>query len=163
MKTILRFTTIVMTVGLALLLAACGGGNTGGNTGGTTGGGTSATTLELGSDGESLLFDKTELSAPAGSAVTVRFQNNSAAQQHNWVLVNGDGSVADTVSEAGLTAGPDAGYLAAGDANVLANTPLANGGETVEVSFTAPSAGTYTYVCTVPGHSTLMRGTFTSQ
>ncbi|NJM07526.1 auracyanin [Candidatus Gracilibacteria bacterium] len=163
MKTMFRFVTIAMMLVLALVLAACGGNNAGGTSSGGTTGDASATTLELGSDGEQLVYDKTELSAPAGSAVTVRFQNNSAAQQHNWVLVNGDGTVADTVSEAGLTAGPDAGYLAAGDANVLANTPLANGGETVEVSFTAPPAGTYIYVCTVPGHSVLMRGTFTSQ
>jgi azurin len=162
MKTILRLTTFALTVGLAFLLAACGG-NSGGNAGGNAGGGAAATTIDIGSDGENLAFDKTELSAPAGSAVTLRLQNNSAAQQHNWVLVNGDGSVADTVAEAGLTAGPDAGYIAAGDANILANTPLANGGETVEFTFTAPPAGTYTYVCTVPGHAALMRGTFTSQ
>ena len=40
----------------------------------------------------------------------------------------------------------------AGD-KILASTGLAGAGETVEVTFKAPTApGTYTYICTFPGH-----------
>jgi azurin len=36
---------------------------------------------------------------------------------------------------------------------VLASTKMAGGGETVEVTFTAPKEpGEYLYICTFPGH-----------
>jgi plastocyanin len=38
-------------------------------------------------------------------------------------------------------------------AKILAATPLAGAGETVEVTFTAPATpGSYPYVCTFPAH-----------
>jgi azurin len=38
-------------------------------------------------------------------------------------------------------------------ASVLASTPLAGPGETVEVTFKAPTAaGEYTFLCSFPGH-----------
>jgi azurin len=111
--------------------------------------------------GEQLAFDKTALSASAGQQVTVKFTDTSAAQQHNWVLVKGGDDVAQKVATEGLTAGADKNYLPTDPANIIANTPLANAGATVEVSFPAPPAGTYTFLCTVPGHYPLMQGTLT--
>ena len=47
-------------------------------------------------------------------------------------------------------------------AQVIAHTTLAGAGETVEVTFKVPAAGTYTYLCTFPGHFQAgMRGTLT--
>jgi len=165
MKTNLRMLTLAVLLGLALVLTACGGGATGGATGGASGGTAAATTLDIGADGENLAFDKTTLTATAtataGQPVTVKFKNNSAVQQHNWVLVNGGEAVAKPINEGGLTAGVAADYLPADQANVLAHVKVLNGGETGEVSFTAPAAGTYTYICTVPGHFPLMQGTMT--
>jgi azurin len=45
---------------------------------------------------------------------------------------------------------------------VLANTTLAGGGETVKVTFTAPTEpGEYTYICSFPGHYMAgMKGVF---
>ena len=44
---------------------------------------------------------------------------------------------------------------------ILAYTPLAGAGETVEVTFTAPAKpGSYPYLCTFPGHFAMgMKGT----
>ena len=46
---------------------------------------------------------------------------------------------------------------------MLANTALAGAGESVEITFKAPAKpGTYTFVCSFPGHFALgMRGTLT--
>ena len=46
---------------------------------------------------------------------------------------------------------------------IIAHTKLAGGGETVEVTFTAPAkAGKYDYLCTFPGHFAAgMKGTLT--
>jgi azurin len=161
----LRMLTLAVVLGVSLLLSACGNNGGGGAaSGGAAGGGTAggnAATIDIGSDGENLAFDKTTLTATAGQQVTLNFKNNSSAQQHNWVLVKGGEDVAAAVASAGLTAGPEANYLPSDQSQVHAATPLANGGETQSVSFTAPEAGTYEYICTVPGHYPLMRGSMT--
>lgn len=165
MKMNLRTLTLVVLLGVSLMLSACGGGGgTSSSSGGASSGGSAAAgpvTLDLGSDGENLAFDKTELSVSAGQQVTVNFKNNSAAQQHNWVLIKGGDAEAKVVADAGLTAGADKDYLPADTTNILAHTKLSNGGETVSVTFTAPAAGTYQYICTAPGHYPLMVGTLT--
>lgn len=161
MKMSMRGIGVVVLLGLTLLLAACGGGggNAGGTTGGTAAGG--AATLDVQAPGEDLAFDPATLTVSAGQEVTINFANGSAVQQHNLVLVNGGESVAAQIAADGITAGPGANYLPADQSNIIATTALANAGETVSVSFTAPAAGTYLYICTVPGHYPLMQGTLT--
>lgn len=157
MKITLRMMALAVLTVMAMVLAACGGG---GSSGGSTGGGSGSgpVTIEIGSKGEELAFDKTELTVSAGQTVTIRFKNNSAVQQHNWILVKGGETEAAAIANAGLSAGPAANYLPADKSNIIAESPLANGNETVEVTFTAPAAGTYLYICTVPGHYPLMQG-----
>lgn len=162
----LRMLTVAVVLGIALVLTACGGGGGAASGGGATsgsGGAAAGATIDIAAAGENLAFDKTTLTATAGQQVTVNFQNTSAAQQHNWVLVSGGEDVASAVANAGLTAGPEANYLPADQSQVIGATPLANGGETTSITFTAPAAGTYLYICTVPGHYPLMQGTMTVQ
>lgn len=157
MKITLRTMALAVLTAMAMVLAACGGG---GSSGGSTGGGSGSgpVTIDIGSKGEELAFDKTELTVSAGQTVTIRFKNNSAVQQHNWILVKGGEAEAANIANAGLSAGPAANYLPADKSNIIAETPLANANETVEVTFTAPAAGTYLFICTVPGHYPLMQG-----
>jgi azurin len=159
MKTSLRMFMAIVVLGVSLLLAACGGG------GATTGGGgaaaTGPTTIEIAADGENLAFDKTTLSATAGQEVTLTFNNTSAFQQHNWVLVEGGESAAAEIAAEGISAGLAADYLPTDDPNVLAHTTVLEGGESETITFTAPAAGSYLYICTVPGHYPLMQGTLT--
>ena len=114
--------------------------------------------LEVGSvNGDELLFDKDFLSAPAGSNVTLTFTNGSDTQQHNWALV--ENGTKDAVATAGI------GYsysdwVPTDDNRVFANAKLINPGESDIVNFTAPSSGTYQFVCTFPGHNMTMHGTF---
>jgi azurin len=138
-----------------LLLSACGGG------GGSTAGGT--TNLNLATDGELLVFKPAALTAAAGSQVSVTFQDASTSQQHNWVLVKGGDDVAAKVDEAGATAGAAKGYIP-DDPNIISNVKLLNGGESGTATFTAPAAGTYTFLCTFPGHyGAGMKGTLTTK
>jgi azurin len=143
-----------------LLLSACGGGGGGGNTGGGGAEGPPAVNLNATAQ-DALKFEPATLAAGPGSQVTVKVKN-AGALQHNWVLVKGDAAAADQVATAGITAGPAAGYLPT-DPNIIANSKLLNGGQEEDVKFTAPAAGTYTYVCTFPGHAATMKGTFTVQ
>ncbi|MBO9311910.1 MAG: auracyanin [Chloroflexus sp.] len=157
MKMWSRMLALVVLTVMALALAACGGG--GSSSGGSAGGaGSGPIVIEIASKGEELVFDKTELRVSAGQVVTIRFKNTSAVQQHNWILIKGGDAEAAAIANAGLTAGPAANYLPADKSNIIAESPLANGNETVEVTFTAPAPGTYLYICTVPGHYPLMQG-----
>jgi len=156
MKIWSRTLALVVLTAIAVALTACGGGSSGGGSAG--GAGSGPIVIEIASKGEELFFDKTELRVSAGQVVTLRFKNTSAVQQHNWILIKGGDAEAAAIANAGLTAGPAANYLPADKSNIIAESPLANGNETVEVTFTAPAPGTYLYICTVPGHYPLMQG-----
>lgn len=80
---------------------------------------------------------------------------------HNWVLVASNDL--DAVVAEGIRAGFDNGYLKPDDTRVLAATELIGGGESTTITFSLDRldpGGRYEYVCTFPGHSTLMRGEF---
>ena len=115
--------------------------------------------IQIGSVGETMAFDKTALTVPAGAEVHLVLKNNgtSALLPHNWALVM-PGTEAAVALE-GLQK-LDAGYVVP-SASVLAYTPLAKHGETSEVTFKAPAPGKYPYICTVPGHYVMMKGVLT--
>lgn len=114
--------------------------------------------FEIASAGEKLEFDKVSLTATAGVEVLLKFTNTSGAQQHNWVLVQA--GTKDDVATAGTLAGPGDGWIPLGDERIIAHTDLLDGGTSADVSFTAPVAGTYQFVCTFPGHNPTMFGDF---
>ncbi|CDM39158.1 azurin [Ectopseudomonas oleovorans] len=81
------------------------------------------------------------------------------AMGHNWVL----SKTADMpgVATDGISAGPDASYLKAGDERVIAYTDLIGGGESTSVTFDVSklAAGEdYSFFCSFPGHYSLMKG-----
>ncbi len=142
----------VLLVG-AFVLAACGGASDGAASGGG---------LTVGSDGENLAYAPVSLTAKAGEKVSLVFKNNSTALQHNFVLVNGGEDVANAVNDAGSEAGEAAGYVPADKANIIVSSALLAPGASETLEFTAPAAGTYTYVCTYPAHlGGGMKGTLT--
>lgn len=82
------------------------------------------------------------------------------AMGHNWVL----GKTADVqaIATDGIAAGLPQNYVKAGDARVVAHTKVVGGGESDSVSFSPAklaAADSYTYFCSFPGHSSLMKGT----
>jgi azurin len=111
--------------------------------------------------GETMAYNVTSFNVKAGQKVHVTLKNNGTtpAMVHNFVLVKA--GTEESVAQAGAAAGEAAGYVKAGDANVLASSPLAKPGQTIDFSFTAPAAGTYPYICTFPGHYQTMKGTLT--
>ena len=155
--------TLGLAGGLALsggVLAACGGGEPT-QAPPANGGAGQEVQLEIGSKGEELLYDKDTLSAPAGSKISLTLKNNSTALLHNWVLIKPGTN--DQVANDGLAAGEAKGYLKENDPNVIAHTKMVPAGQTDTITFDAPAAGAYPYICTFPGHHVLMKGTLTIQ
>jgi len=116
--------------------------------------------------GDSIAFSTNALSVPSScSEVTVTLTHTgklpAAAMGHNWVLLPTD--AIEAISMAGMNAGPEANYLP-DDERIVAATKIIGGGESASVAFSldALEDGTsYTYVCTFPGHWSVMRGSFT--
>jgi azurin len=118
--------------------------------------------LQLATVANTMAFDKTKLSVPAGAEVHLTLKNNAtmATLPHNWVLVK-PGTEA-SVAAAGLKLGEPAGFFDVRDHDALAHSPMAKPGETTEVTFTAPTdPGDYPYICTYPGHYMMMKGVLT--
>ena len=117
--------------------------------------------LTISTQGNQLLFTQSELQVSAGDKVLLTFTNDPAALQHNWVLVKGGDAVAQQVSDAVLAAGLENGLLPADQSAILAHSPLLDSGAQATITFTAPTVpGTYTYLCTFPGHYIVgMKGT----
>ncbi len=105
------------------------------------------------------LFEPSTIAAKPGEQIHLRLKSTSvtmakmpkAAMAHNFVLLKA-GVDAMQFAMSGMATGFAGEYLPADKANVIAFTPLAGMGETVDVSFKAPAAGTYPYICSFPGH-----------
>lgn len=112
--------------------------------------------------GDYLLLES--ISAEPGEEIRVVLTSESdlpaTAMAHNFVLLTLSADVEAFVNAASQAKDND--YIPADMSDqIIAHTELAGGGETVEVTFTAPEkVGKYEYVCTFPGHYAAgMRGT----
>ena len=80
---------------------------------------------------------------------------------HDWVLARS--SDVGALASAGIAAGYEKGYLPPGDKRVIAATKIVGGGETTTITFSTANltAGSdYSFFCSYPGHSSMMRGRF---
>lgn len=116
---------------------------------------------------DAMQFNKPALAVPASCKqfkLTLKHVGKlpKAAMGHNWVLAK-TADMAGVASD-GIAAGLPNDYLKPGDARVIAATKIIGGGESASVSFDVAKlkAGeAYSYFCSFPGHSALMKGTLT--
>jgi len=115
---------------------------------------------------DAMQFDKKEI-AVAGDCteveVTLKHTGKLPAQAmgHNWVLTKT--SDVSAVATDGIAAGFANDHVKKGDARVLAHTKVIGGGQTTTVKFSTAAlkkGEAYTYICSFPGHSAIMKGAF---
>ncbi|UVL77343.1 azurin [Pseudomonas putida] len=116
---------------------------------------------------DQMTFDKAAITVPkACTSFTLTLTHPGDMPKnvmgHNWVL----STQADMqgVLDDGLKAGEEQDYVKPGDTRVIAHTRLIGGGEKDSVTLDTRSlkAGTdYSFYCSFPFHSTLMKGTLT--
>jgi len=115
---------------------------------------------------DAMQYDKKELSVAADCTqveLTLHHSGKLPAQAmgHNWVLAK-TADVSGIASD-GVGAGFAKDHIKDGDARVIAHTKIVGGGQTTTVTFPTSKlkAGeSYTYFCSFPGHSSIMKGAF---
>jgi len=114
---------------------------------------------------DQMKYDVASIEATAGQKVTVTLTNAGtlpkAAMAHNFVLLKA-GTDVIAFASAAMTH-PENGYIPPDMADkVIVATKTLGPGESDTVTFVAPAAGVYDYICTFPGHALAgMRGTLT--
>jgi azurin len=114
---------------------------------------------------EDMKFSMATITAKPGEQLRVRLTAKGAmpkiAMAHNFVLL---AKAADPTAFATAAMNARATDFIPADkkGDIVAHTALAGAGETVEVTFKVPAAGTYTFICSFPGHFQAgMKGTLT--
>ncbi|HEX6891557.1 MAG TPA: plastocyanin/azurin family copper-binding protein [Chryseolinea sp.] len=106
-----------------------------------------------------LKYDISEVQVKAGSKIKLIFNNNDD-MTHNVVIVNPGSAkeIGDLAFNMGLT-GSQKHYIPSSP-NVLFHTNLIQPGSSETIYFNAPlKPGTYTILCTYPGHAMIMQAT----
>jgi azurin len=114
---------------------------------------------------DQMSFDKKELVvAPDCTSVELTLKHvgklPAQAMGHNWVLTK-TADVAGVAND-GMGAGLAKQYVKDGDARVIAHTKVIGGGQSDTVKFPTSKltkGGAYTFFCSFPGHSSIMKGT----
>lgn len=116
-------------------------------------------TIELLST-DQMTFNKSEIVVKAGQKVTLVLKHTGKMSKqvmgHNFVLLKSGVDVAKFATEAMKAADTD--YIPKMTKDVIANTPMIGGGEQATITFDAPEVGTYDYICSFPGHYSIMKG-----
>lgn len=113
---------------------------------------------------DTMQFDLKSFEVKAGEKVELTFKNvgkiPKIAMGHNLVVLKkGISAVAFGQKAMGAGANATNALPDSVKGDTIAATKLLGPDETETISFTAPEAGDYEYVCTFPGHFALMRGT----
>jgi azurin len=115
---------------------------------------------------DAMQYDKKEISVAADCTsveVTLKHSGKLPAQAmgHNWVLAK-TADMQGVVND-GMGASFEANHIKAGDTRVIAHTKIVGGGQSDTVTFATSAlkkGEAYSFFCTFPGHSALMKGAF---
>lgn len=115
--------------------------------------------VELTSD-DQMKFSTDEIRVKAGQTVQLTLKHTGKLPKnvmgHNFVLLK-EGTNLNSFSQA-ATAASENDYIPKNSNEVIAHTRMIGGGEEDTIEFKAPGKGTYTFICSFPGHFVIMQG-----
>lgn len=115
------------------------------------------TTITVRSTSAALAFNPDLITVKAGATVRIRYINESVFP-HNIVILKNEDAI-DPVGAASFDAHHTGFVPMQHKDKMIAFSPLAGAGQTIEFTFVAPPPGEYPYVCFVDGHYNMMVGT----
>ena len=108
---------------------------------------------------DNMMYDKKTIEVKYGKNIMLTLNHKGKIGKefmgHNFVLLKKGVNVDEFAKKATLAKSND--YIPNSD-ETIAFTKMLGGGESTTISFMAPEAGTYTYICSFPGHYMIMRG-----
>lgn len=111
--------------------------------------------------GDQMSYDKELLYAKANTPVELTLNHTGRlpkeAMGHNFIILKPGTDAAEFAGRAVAAGAND--FIPEGD-QIIAHTKMLGGGESDTITFSAPAAGTYEFMCSFPGHFGLMRGKF---
>lgn len=112
---------------------------------------------------DQMKYDKKQLRVKAGQKVKLTLTHvgtmDKSVMGHNWVLL-AEGVDVATVGQAAVGAADNDHIPADMSDKIIVHTKMLGGGESDTIEFDAPAPGIYNFMCTFPGHYTLMQGKF---
>ncbi len=107
-------------------------------------------------------YNKSEIKVKAGKKVKIMLKHigklDKKIMGHNFVLLKQGVDVVTFGNKAATFA--NNGYIPEGTEDVIAYTKIIGAGETTVVEFDAPKPGIYDFLCSFPGHYSIMKGKF---
>lgn len=107
-------------------------------------------------------YDLSEIKVKAGQKVKLTLRHKGKldvnVMGHNFVLLKQGVNITEFAGKAALSR--DTQYIPKGTEDIIAHTNLIGGRQTTFIEFDAPSAGTYDFLCSFPGHYAMMKGKF---
>jgi azurin len=109
---------------------------------------------------DQMKYNLSQIKVKAGQKVMLHLKHVGKmpiqAMGHNLVILQ---KGTDIVEFARLASNAKAsGYVPTGSKAVIAATKLVGGGQETSITFIAPAKGTYDFICTFPGHFSMMKG-----
>jgi len=110
---------------------------------------------------DQMSYDKEVLYAKAGATVELTLNHvgelPKEAMGHNLVILKPETDIVSFAGKAVSASSND--FIPEGD-EIIAYTKMLGGGESDTITFEAPEAGEYKFMCSFPGHFGLMQGKF---
>lgn len=109
---------------------------------------------------DQMQYTTNELKAPAGK-ITLTLKHIGKMEKtvmgHNLVILKPGTDITDFALKA--VDAKDTDYIPTSEkANVIAHTKVIGGGESDTIEFTIDEKGTYDFICSFPGHVSMMKG-----
>ncbi len=107
-------------------------------------------------------FNLNEIKVPAGKKVKLTLRHVGKqpvdVMGHNFVLLTQGTEIPAFGAKA--SAARDNGYIPQDTDAVIVHTKMLGGGQSDTIEFDPPAPGTYDFICSFPGHYSVMKGKF---
>lgn len=111
---------------------------------------------------DQMQFDKEKISVPSGKKVRLVLRHTGKqpveVMGHNFVLLVQGTSIPSFAAKASTAR--DNEYIPEATDAVIVHTKMIGGGQSTTIEFDPPAPGTYDFICSFPGHYSMMQGKF---